>query len=246
MRGLLTRNPLAFPAGVSPGYNPNHPASSNRLRFSGVVNNGNFVNLLTGKVGVLTNSSGYTHFNHGLLGPALRTIGFFQQPTSVFEPYAIAANEDVTMAAFMQGDQASGDTALFSNNGGANNGFGHALMWSGGQVKLVMQGVIFVGPSGNNFLPEGTTGFLAMSWTKIFNLVNCVSINLATGVIITEVMGTGGFGSLGGTGGASCFGFGSNTIKGSVGPMMWSARYMQMSDLVAWASNPWAFWYPDD
>ena len=45
---LPTRNPLAYPAGVAPGFDPTHVAAKNTL-ISGIAVGNTYVNLLTGK-----------------------------------------------------------------------------------------------------------------------------------------------------------------------------------------------------
>lgn len=248
MGRIITRNPLAFPCGVRPGFNPEHRASVNR-RFSGTPQGSNYINVLTGKVGNLTLSSGpISSFNHGLLGPCVQVPSYFMQQCSTFEPYPVAVSEDCTLAGFTAQTIPAGDVAMFANNGGNGNLFGNCAVRRGSNLIWAMQNVVSVGPTGQAFFPvDWNSYFYAMSWSKgNVNGVNCVSIDLSNGKIVTEFMGSSSFASLGGTGGASCLGPGnSNSMDGFFGPHMWSATYMTMPELVAWANDPWAFWYPD-
>jgi hypothetical protein len=169
------------------------------------------------------------------------------QQQSVFDPIPYAAGEAFTIGGFVSQTIPAGDTGVFANNGGGANSVGAFASVSNNQFKLNFVGVIYIGPTGQAFFPVNYHSyFYAVSWVKSVDYCNIVSIDLVTGQIVTEVMGTGGFNTLGGTGGASCFGPGSqNGMDGFYGPHMWSSTFMSMKELVAWACDPWAFWYPN-
>jgi len=243
----ITRNPLAFPAGVTPGFNPNH-IGARKCRWSGVPFGVNYCNVLNGKVGTMGGGAvgSLVSFKHGLLGPAIKASGYFYQAYTAFETYTIVQNEDFTFAGFFQLDVGDGgDCAIVSNNGGNNNNYGAAITINGDRFKLYFIGSIYAGPSATVLCPVGGSYFFIASWTAAYNGVSMLTVNLATGQQRTEFMGTGGFNMLGGAGGASGLCFGGNMPPGSIGHMMWSRSYLMWQEMQAWAQDPWSFWYPD-
>jgi hypothetical protein len=65
------RNPLAYPAGVAPGFDPSHLAAAPTKTIAVVASGAtNWRNIQTGQVGVLVGLTPWTPLIDGVIGPA--------------------------------------------------------------------------------------------------------------------------------------------------------------------------------
>jgi hypothetical protein len=246
---LLRRNPLAFPAGAKAGFDPRHPASA-RTVFSCVPAGGNFANLLNGSHGTIAAAAASPSI-HGVLGPSttLDNTGQIQFPVAApnggFDDST--TGQGVTLAAIF-----ASNTNGFRAVVGASNNAGNAAIFIG---TYNVGPVFWANVSGSTLgayvttIPfvAGEPYFLIASMTPNADISFLVK-NLRTGVVQAQVVaGTGGVGSgffntfdyygLGALGGQS-------SVNGPVAAGMLAQRSMSMSQLLAWAADPWAFWYP--
>jgi hypothetical protein len=228
---------LAYPAGVAPGFDPTHIASTNTL-FSAAVLGGNHVNILNGKPGVITGSP--TPKILGALGPS---VNYPVGGKSVFAT-AIATNyAEMTMAAFVQFDTATAaairdviGNSITSTSSGYRFGASSAanFLWT------------IAGASTASSIPvvANVPYFIATS-IKSATRGNVAVCRLDTGQIFTDTAATATTAVVGGTN--YTVGNRDDTIRGTVGavgPVMMSDVFLSVQQLAFWAADPWSFWYP--
>jgi hypothetical protein len=228
---------LAFPGGRKPGINPKHPAmAGGQLLYSAVAtsNGANFVDLRTGTPG--TPGGSPTTGINGTIGP---TATFTGNPDSV----VIANTAQLTTATghtcaiiFVQNSLPGGNVFLWTQDSSGEfslffwNDIVH--MWGNGDIQSALA------PA------TGIPYFLIMSAGT--SSYNAVLKRLDTGQIITD---TGSSGWSSSTFGSTwSIGFDNNNSNrqshASMAASAAFANYRPMSTLLAWAADPWGFWYP--
>jgi hypothetical protein len=233
----LTRNSkLAFPGGF-PGYNKDHPAS--RLAFNSfVASSAGLVNLVNGQPGTVVGSPTFAVKD---IGPAVNT------PASAgYQFTSVPANPGTgtTLAAIIKTDSSiSGfGWALYLD---ASPAIALAIYTSAFQVAFNGSGYdlsAFGAPATN------TSYFIAVSFVDAGGgnvAYSAVLKNLKTG----RILSTGPLTQVDNiSAGQTSFFIGSN--NGSTSSLlnfaagMGSYAYLTNNQLLQWADDPWAFWYP--
>jgi hypothetical protein len=241
---IVRRNPFAYPGGL-PGLDLTHPAAaglSNGLGFSAVwLANGTFVDLVAGLSFTAISSSLPTKSTLGALGPC-GLVNATTQPVqtsgqSMLTPTAL------TMAAIVQfagaGDGNTNTVISTNNASGHFNQFGRAPSSSNFQY-FYNNAVI----ASNYVLSTGIPYFIATSVLSS-SKVNHVATNLLTGQIFSTATTTST--TLGASSASPRIGedFGSGHYAAAyIAAAMMSVKFMPMPALLAWAADPWSFWYP--
>lgn len=234
------RNPLVFPAGIAPGFNPTHPAAA-YTRFSAIPVGGGagFVNILNGQAGVPSGSPASTM--DAYTGPGVKStttadkISFANQSTVNDASITIGCicfyvrNNLVLNGVFSSDAGAHGWQLLFLNS---NNAL-ELNAWNGTGVT-------------SGFIPATNTPYLFLASTN-GTTTNYVIVNLATGQITAIVAGAASPGAVapGGTYTINAIPAAATTNAHTCA-VMFSAAYNSMSALLSWAADPWSFWYPQD
>lgn len=235
------QNPLAFPAGRAPGFDPTHVASrscSPNFGFSGIASGGGFVDLLTGRAGTQAGAPAGVCF--GGTGPAITFTGVTDAIT--FTGKNVGAFSSGTIAGIVQFNSigANYQSVFELNSAGANLGL---LALRG--VNHVLT-IFTVADAPSTILPlAGVPYFLAASLLG-GSMINYIVRNLATGALITQVVATG-LSFAGTTGGV--YKVGNNAAQqtlGGVAAAMFNRTFMSMAELIQWSADPWSFWYPVD
>ena len=243
MYALLRGNPLLFPIGRNPGVDPLHPASTGLL-FSGVAARGGagcFTSLITGASGTPNGSPGFVFDSR--MGPAL---GCTTNSNVVFSPFPSLLNSPIALTGawiFKYVGNTANPQYAFNDNAAGANGFGVS---NGGLYAYI--GGTGLPQGGSIALTAGVTYFIAMSAVKSASgnaTVYLVATRLDTGTITTGSI-TGSIGASAGDGNLYIGNRGTNTrqLDGNLAALMVSNRSLSASQLLAWAADPWAFWYP--
>lgn len=226
----LWRNPLAFPAGRKPGFDPTHPAAAG-CRFSGIATANGFISLLNAAIGVQTGAS--TFSIDGALGPSVTTAT--SSYLTVTLPGTFAAATQGTMAAIYR-PTSSTDSWAFNSVGGLN-GVGYS--------STAFQVLIGNGSTtGSIVAVSGAPYFVVASWINASTLLFVVT-NLSNGEIATQTTTTtrtNGSADTGITIGNRTSG--SRNVSG-LAAVAYTNVFLSLTQLLAWAADPWSFWYPD-
>lgn len=229
---------LAFPAGVAPGFDPTHIAGAG-VRFSGIALAGNFINLLNGARGAITGSP--TGAIDGVIGPATNYPTAGSTAQSTFSGNAATNDTSSTIAAIVR-FPATGATfqGIFANGSNAA-GINLGLKTPGALVQLTMFGVvardsaIVISPNIPYFIAASQNGS---------TIINYVAARLDNGVVVTSTSASGTPTAPNGTFVIGNGPAGSTPASGNIAAVMYSNKYTSMQQLLAWAADPWSFWYP--
>jgi hypothetical protein len=226
-------NPLSFPGGRKPGFDQTHPAA-NKIRFSGIASNGNFINLLRGIKGTVAGSPTASITRNGPAVNFLATtanITFTNNPSVNDTSVTIAGI--ITFAAITT-FQYFFETATVS--GGWKFGTQSAK-----KLDLTQEGVAEY--EGTQILVAGVPYFAAVSAAPS-SAINFVTTNLTNGQIITSTVAN----TTNPTAGTATYTVGNDRstefCNGALSAVMFSGVYLPMSILIQWAQRPWDFWYP--
>jgi hypothetical protein len=236
-------SPLIFP-GRTPGVDFNHLAvRGGKIRLTAIATNGNFVNLLNGKVGTLA-STPLAPLN-GLAGPL---TGQSSGPGAITITTGEAVTDTswtiATIANFVAG---GGNTLQFHSSSNESSG-GHGIqVQNPSGFFSVVAGVGVTSPTTNIPLHNAGPHFLGV--TRYGGSGTGPStigwaLNLQTGQLkftsvwndfgYAELVSDGTFKLLPGTLGAGS----------GVAAVMFSNVGLSIADITAWAKDPWSFWYP--
>lgn len=235
-RGLMrpARGPFAFP-GTNPGFDPTHIASD-RARFSGVAVPGNFLNLLSGVPGTLTNVP--TTSVDSNIGTCFKTSAGNQNTD--FSGQSTNNDTSVTVGFMMRPRVSNANQPVFASDSANANGFFVAMDQS---PKLLIQAINAATFKESSFTyTAGVPYFciISMNGTATTNFLAVrldtgqVFFSTTTGLSLTAPNGTYRIGR-------------NNTFHlngSSLAAVMFAARFMSASEMSLWASNPWSFWYP--
>jgi hypothetical protein len=229
------RNPLAYPAGYAPGFDPNHVAAR-MCRFSAISTGGGAINLMNGQVGVAVNS-GYG-FRQGL-GPT--TVPTSTTSRSTFSPFPIAVDTINTVAAIGTLVTPSGEKYLICT-GGLSDGRGIKFGANGVNFTYTKPGAVEIDSTLD--WSAGVPYFIAAS--NDASNIYFVQLNLATGELKTTVVANAT--TPGVMDGSYIFGnghSGSGHAMDHTAAVMYTAAFTSHRELIQWASDPWSFWYPN-
>jgi hypothetical protein len=245
-RNLLRPSGLAYPAGTKPGFDPSHIASAGVSLghgFSGVAQNANFLSLLSGSVGSITNAP--TASMYGTIGPAFTTPGSGQSHSTTFAGQSTAIDFTGTIAVIFQITSLNAATSclfLSSSNVGTSNG-----MWLlyNSTANLAFNGPGSGGANSAITISAGVPYFVAGSRSGNAGTTNVLAMRLDNGVILTDTPASGTLPSNAPNGSYMVGNGGVNrSLNGGVAAVMFSKSFMSMQQLQQWAKNPWKFWYP--
>lgn len=228
---LFKPNRLAFPS-RKPGFDPSHPASG---KLGGVVcavaSQGNFFNLTRGTVSTTTGTP--TNALFGTVGPGLsfaaNTVCQFTIPANpasgyiwggIFVPTSLGTPTNQCIVGL------ASTTYIRCNNTSFN---------------------FLIGGSAVNLFTGLVNGHAYFAVASLFSgSVNAVLLDLTTGILKTVTptnangLSTGNTTvSIGNTGTAA-----SNNFVGNLAAAIYSPIFLSLPQLVAWAADLWAFWYP--
>lgn len=241
---LYRRNPLVYPSGAAPGFDPAHVAAQN-CPFSGVATNGGtFSHVLSRVKGTeggtkttsLYNSLGLVT-NYPAGGPGTENTVF---------PFISAASAPITLAGiFKKTGTPPASTQYLLNNaavGAVGIGDVNADGTFGGFHETAGTQTVTTGVS---YVLERPY-FFAMSFS--ITLINWVVVRLDTGQTWSaQVANTTGIIDAGdGTITVGSRSGANRQLDGSVAAAMASNAFMSQQELQTWAGDPWAFWYPRD
>jgi len=227
------RNRLAYPAGRRPGFDPTHPASTGIYKGGGSFTsvNNNFVNLLNGQACVLS-ATLPTPAILGGIGPCLE----FNANSVCCEATNLATAGSVwTLGAVIQ---------LITYTTGShyvctNSGLGQSIRAGSG-----VPGWVWNNSAGLGVAPVVSVPYFLAASAASTGTAYMVQCNLKTGAIL---IGSGTANSLSGNG--AMF-IGNNALAGTdpflgyIAAIMFGSVSLGLQQLIAWASDPWAFWYP--
>lgn len=230
--------PLAYP-GRQPGFDPSHFASKN-VRLSAVASGNNFVNLLNAKKGTVTGA--VTAIVDSRIGPAaqITTIAGSDTYVSIPSPSNAAIPTSATVASIFTYGTNGNFSGLFGSNQ-TTFGVMFGVQAAGGSIQCyngtVLNSVACVPVAGNAY-------FAAVSYNT--TKANFVLVNLTTGQVFSDsVTGASATAAADGT---YCLGvnnnFSTNSLVGGLAAGMYAAEYLSIPQLLQWARDPWAFWYP--
>lgn len=249
--GIITRNPLAFPCGVAPRINWDHPAAKGLAIGHGIAAvpatckydapgapaaQTGYLNLLNSKAAQSNFDNASKIHVHGLIGPAFYANG--GSTDCYFTGNSTAVDPSQTFASFSYNDVAQGNIQHLGsstyNVGGLAFGFaGYPCPW----IEDYFHGNYYLGPT------VTSAGYFFMCGSVNGTTVNTVTVDLSNGkrwpdsqaFAITPVASDGIYHLGGGR-------FHLSTM--STGPLMWSPTYLTLGQLMKWADDPWSFWYP--
>lgn len=236
---MFDRTSLAYPCSGA-GFDPTHLAARS-CQFSAIASGGNFVNVLTGRIGTIVNGTGAPVFAcKGRIGPAVNL------PTTAGTGYITMAGDAatpiaVTMGAIVQmnvSQQATAQTIFNSSDTVATGCQIRASLTTGALAAvagaLVTSGIV---------LTAGIPYFVAASIVaNIFNFVVC---RLDTGQVFTATSATAP--TFSAPDGTFVIGNGAShaaETNACIAAVMFARNFLTLPQLVAWAGDPWAFWYP--
>ena len=237
-RGIL-RNPLAYPAGIAPGFDPTHVAAkgiSAGRGFSGVSLGGNFISLLNDARGTIVGSP--TAVIDGTIGPATNCVA---SAWVQFAGQSTAVDASATIGVIYTPTSVGSTQFLFESGGTNNTGWG---IFQNPQIVLIAGSVNTQDVIDTTAQVAGVPYFVGVSMSGNSTL-NAVIVNLQTWVIrsksaalaFTSVAGNGTYE----VGGNTAF---ATASLAKISAVMYAPSFMSMSQLLAWASDPWSFWYP--
>lgn len=237
-RALLLKrpSPLAFPIG-NPGFDPSHIASGGKPMFSGVAAGSNFVDLFNGKKGnVNPTPSSVIDAN---IGPSLVTTAAGFIDYSGILPIESLPTLAVTQAAIFKIGTNASDGAIM-NYGGTN---GVSLTTSSG-------GVLDANWMGSTTLASTITLSLGVPYFAVASSLSATGTNFVV-VNLTNGQTNSHFTSTASTmlqpNSEVAIGQSIQTgvnFVGSIAAAMTSYGYLSIPQLLQWAQDPWAFWYP--
>ena len=229
--GLLRHRGLGYPGSFLPGFDPSHVASKS-IRYSGIAIGAAIVNLLNGQA---SGFNGTVTANMTSIGPTVIGSGP-NGYNKVSNTYSETPSSS-TFAGIFVIKVSETTHVLFAN--GTPNGEQYADIAS---LVLEMGTHSTSTLSGLPALSMNVPYFFACSAN--ITTMNFVVRNLITGEIYSTQI-------------TSAFTFGANQATWVIGgdtsgtqggvqtaTTMYSVAYMNLPQLLAWADDPWSFWYP--
>jgi hypothetical protein len=242
----VIRRPRGFfeHPGVAPRHNPNHFAirSNGVVRCSCVAMNGTMVELQTGLTATMTGSASFQvlpKIGHGITATA---VGDYANFTGL--PKALTTSENtITLATIFRFTNTNAVRMLaVTTSSTLNTGFGMGAFNSvpylilPGQAESSLSGIVPSFISGRSYFmawSPGTAGPLVITDLTSGRTVTTI-VNLTGAIFPTD----GKF-----TIGASLSQSNGQGV-GSVAAGALISNSLSQSQLLAWAADPWSFWYP--
>jgi hypothetical protein len=233
------RDPLAFPAGLAPGYDQTHIAATPLMRFSAVaMGSGALIPVF--KAGQTT-VAGSSSASATRFGPAVTFAA--GNNANTYPAYAGTESPSAFTMAVIFTPVAGTTGYVIQNCSGVSQGTPITGIYLS---SLTVNAIVDNGVQGPTFtLTGGVPYFLAMSSVNGSSLVKGVATNLLTGQILTGSAASGPIQTT--TSASYCVGDSASGIGSaamSVNAAMYSVAYMPPAALLAWAQDPWSFWYP--
>lgn len=235
-------NPLEYPAGCTPGFDPTHVASMRIVPghgFSAVLNaKGYAFSMLTGKApsSIYGSPVGSTDGN---IGPVF--MGANSNRGLEFNGQSTESLSAGTVACITKLPATGVGGAIFVNNNGGSSWFGLGVNSSPRFHLVGDAGAPSTIPLSLN-VPYFSVISTQGSGAPIYYLV----LNLTTGAIRTETVTSTA--SVSASNGTYIIGTGATPpfyeTKANTHAVMFSSRLMSMSEMWLWAQDPWSFWYP--
>lgn len=231
---MVRRNPLSFPAGSKPGFNPAHPMAG-LARFSAIANGGGAEELINGIRSTMTGTPSSTILSTGL---ANACSGSPSNAFNFVSRYS-AADTSGTIAVIVQCPTLGTAMKLIQTGTSAGSNLNIS---SGGVFQC--SDVTTTNKSSGITLSANVPYFLVCSFNS--STTNFLVKNLNTNIITTASPGTP-FLNPGAPGGSYQYGFGPSDS----GPVrylfagMFAGRFHTFPELFSWANDPWSFWYPN-
>ena len=243
------RNPLAFPTGNAPRFDPSHPAAGDMGSghgYSWIAHSGGGLNLLSGRP---TATSG------GGTGPASLTVYSPFGPVLAFPNIgdsqlmtgqSTAVNSFQTQAAIFSVNNAAGVNYTICNNGGSGEGLAVNI----GTGNLILRGQGAPADSGIA-LTTNAPYFCIISANLTGSFLTATThylvLNLLTGStqIVSQYPGSPtGLAASAPSGTVEIFAVTATGGTNYIAAAMFSPSMMTVADMRAWAADPWSFWYP--
>lgn len=237
------RNPLAYPAGYAPGFDPNHVAALNPV-FSSVASGANHINILTGTPATVTGTP--LHKIKNVMGP---TLDFDTSNANYvnFSGFQTTAIPSGTLGMILE---------LTSSIAGYNYIFTYGPV-SGGSATGCLSLI-----QGNIFKMQNNTGSIISSGVTLevgvpYFLACCFSDSLAATDFYIKDLKTGQFKTafLGASNAITAALSGNCDLgtsprdhqiaRTSFAAAMFSRSYTPRPAMMQWAADPWSFWYPN-
>lgn len=230
---LITRPSLLTYPGRNPGFDLSHVAAAGIVKnrgFSAVPLGGNFVNLITGGVSAVDNSGGTAKL-YGATGPI---ISMASNQASHFTGQLSTTTPNLTLAAIFQ------LTSVVSTQVLVSIGNSIRLHCSTGPTFISM---IYGGNISSGYTQIANVPYFAACSLVASVVENFVIARLDTGQIYTATATPGAVQSTNTTQ------YVANNASLSIGctgvaAAMFSPSYLTLGQLLEWAQDPWAFWYP--
>lgn len=236
---IFRRNPLLFPAGVRPGFNPKHPALGSKgvCRWSTVAVGTTHQNVLNGNVG--TSAGSLTTSTRRLIGPATHYVDGCLSTFNALPTTTPAVG--VTFAAIIEIAVLTG--GQFGLKVIATDPTGWCFFHDTVSHSL---GLCSIG-SGDNIV----SGLALTTDTPYFCVVS--SSTAGTFFIVRNLL-TGATASTTATASATInngtsyvvgdFHVGSSSIDGYIATTAFISGACGAQNTLKWAKDPWSFWYP--
>jgi hypothetical protein len=245
------KNPLTFPGNRLPGFDPTHPALANATTkpILSCINSGaGFVQLTTGAPATYTVTSGTATNTIDVIGP----VTTFSHNASISATWTGApaqpnASFGITFAIiFRQLESGSGfDFGLMFANSGSGNGVRLDSFNTSPCISI---------PNVGNFVATNLTitanvpYFIVASGT-IGNpgTYDCVQTNLATGQVSSQrniAINSTPLAAAGANWGVGFELTGAGTPNCNIAAASISFNVLPFTTMLAWAADPWSFWYP--
>jgi hypothetical protein len=168
----------------------------------------------------------------------------------LFSGKPTAANTVMTMAAMFYTNQTNAQNpVIFQTSSNNTASVGYMLVSHGNTIaQLLLQDANFANIISSGFAIANNIPYFTIVSTDHATATNFLLMNLNNGRIstATKVAATA-TGVLAGNGIYSVGGnstFTGNQLEGGIATLMFSNTYMNIPNMLKWAEDPWAFWYP--
>lgn len=232
---LPNSNPLAYPCGVAPGFDPTHPAANGNVVYSCIASGGGLFNITRARRGTIGGSptAGITS-----IGPA---TNYPAGATTTLALTGIASPTGATLASifFTPSSFATARTIMYNSG---KTGF---RILTTGTLAAIINNNAGGNQNSSLILSASTPYFAAVSFANA-STCNYVLANLATGQILYQSTTTPN--TTPGSAGTWYFGcndVSANQFIGGIATWVWIDNLLlDINSLIAWAYDPWSFWYP--
>lgn len=235
-------SPVAYPFGVRAGYDPTHiAATGGTVRLSAVPCNANYIRLDPNAqlIGVI-NTAGPTYSVDGIMGPVLTYNGTQNTKGIQFNSEPVTTDTGNTIAAIFSVASLAANIAIFNNNHTNGSASLDLEILTTGVVELNASFTLIAGPTVSVNVPyfviaSCTSGSTLFVLRNLFTGQTTITTNAATYTPAANNLGTFNLG---------CFSPNGYSYNGSIAAVMYSSIRLSLPQMLAWANDPWSFWYP--